>query len=192
MLMGYGSYFYMSTVTGTERLELSQEFFENYFDADLDDLEGAIDYAEKNYSEMFDIPRLAKFAIVPMVFNAHPGHHDDGIWHQHLCSWRTWRHTTFYEEYDWLLNGTSPWLFQYHHAAGYTGYYLDHGVLYNPFSLESHLSIIGAILMHRCSCSSVIYHNVVLFRPLGVCQLCYVILIFHFLSWEKATKQHHG
>lgn len=108
VLVGIGSSFYYSTVKGSERLELSEEFFENYLTADLDNIEGAVEYAEDNYEETFDIPRFAKLAIIPMVFSEQPGHELLGF------GLGLYRHGTvidasdFYNEYDWLMKGTSP------------------------------------------------------------------------------------
>lgn len=184
LLVGIGSYFYMSSVTGTEKLELSEEFFENYFDADLDDLEGAIEYAEKNYSETFDVPRIAKFAIIPMVFSAHPGHHILGFGTNIYAHGAHMEASAFYEEYDWLLNGTSPWLFSI---------YMQLGILGTLWTIIYFITFFyrKPPIYYRRNLNSQFLLFVVIFIMLfysdhwGYANFCYVILIFHFLSWEK-------
>ncbi|MBR5118972.1 MAG: hypothetical protein IK100_10060 [Muribaculaceae bacterium] len=184
LLLGVGSYFYMSTVTGSERLELSEEFFESYFDADLDDLEGAMEYAEKNYSEMFDVPRLAKFAIIPMVFTAHPGHHLLGFGTNIYAHGAHMEATEFYEEYDWLLNGTSPWLFSI---------YMQLGIIGTIWSLAFFLSLFFRKhpIYNKRNLNAQFFLFVVIFVMFfysdhwGYANFCYMALIFHFLSWNK-------
>ncbi len=187
MLIGAGSYFYMSTVSGAERLELSEEFFDTYFNADLDDLEGAIDYAEKNYSEMFDVPRIAKFAIIPMVFSAHPGHHLLGFGTNIYAHGSHMEATDFYEEYDWLLNGTSPWLFSI---------YMQLGIIGSIWSMVFFISLFARKhpIYNKRNLNAQFFLFVVIFIMFfysdhwGYANFCYVVLIFHFLSWEKGKK----
>ncbi len=187
LLVGVGSYFYMSTVSGSERLELSEEFFENYLDADLDDLEGAMDYAEKNYSEMFDIPRFAKFAIIPMVFTAHPGHMMMGFGTNIYAHGAHVDASDFYQEYDWLLNGTSPWLFSIIMQLGVLG------VLWNIVYFIS-LFFRKPPVYNRRDLNAQMFLFVVIIIMLfysdhwGYANFCYMILIFHFLSWKKSDK----
>ncbi|MBR6489512.1 MAG: hypothetical protein IKT03_03160 [Muribaculaceae bacterium] len=108
ILVGIGSTFYFSTVTGSEKFELSQEFFENYLTADLNNIEGAVEYAEKNYEETFDIPRFAKLELVLMVFNEQPGHNLFGFGLSLYRHGKIVEAADFYNEYDWLMKGTSP------------------------------------------------------------------------------------
>lgn len=112
LLVSIGSYFYSSTVDESQgKLKLDPEFFEEYLDADLDDLDKAIDYAEKNYDETFDVPRFAKFAIIPMVFSALPGHNLMGFGLTLFRHGDIVKASDFFNEYDWLLQGTNPQLF---------------------------------------------------------------------------------
>lgn len=109
LLIGVGSFFYSSTVDESQgKLKLDPEFFEEYFDADIEDLESAIEYAERNYDEKFDVPRLAKMSIMPMVFAANPGHNLMGFGISLFKHGDIVEASDFFDEYDWLLNGTNP------------------------------------------------------------------------------------
>ena len=109
LLIGVGSFFYSSTVDESQgKLKLDPEFFEEYFDADIEDLESAIEYAERNYDEKFDVPRLAKMAIMPMVFAANPNHNLMGFGISLFKHGDIVEASDFFDEYDWLLNGTNP------------------------------------------------------------------------------------
>ena len=109
LLIGVGSFFYSSTVDESQgKLKLDPEFFEEYFDADIEDLESAIEYAERNYDEKFDVPRLAKMSIMPMVFVANPGHNLMGFGLSLFKHGDIVEASDFFDEYDWLLNGTNP------------------------------------------------------------------------------------
>ena len=109
LLIGVGSFFYSSTVDESQgKLKLDPEFFEEYFDADIEDLESAIEYAERNYDEKFDVPRLAKMSIMPMVFVANPGHNLMGFGISLFKHGDIVEASDFFDEYDWLLNGTNP------------------------------------------------------------------------------------
>ncbi len=188
LLVGVGSYFYMSTVSGSERLEISEEFFENYFDADLDDLEGAMEYAENNYSEMFDVPRLAKFAIIPMIFTVHPGHHLLGFGTNIYAHGAHMEASEFYQEYDWLLNGTSPWLFSI---------YMQLGIIGTIWSLAFFISLFYRKnpIYRRRNLNAQFFLFVVIFIMFfysdhwGYANFCYIALIFNFLSWEKPSRE---
>jgi len=184
LLVGAGSYFYLSTETGDNRLELSTEFFQNYLDADLDDLEGAMEYAEKNHSEMFDVPRVAKFAIIPLVFNAHPGHTLLGFGTNIYAHGAHMEASTFYKEYDWLLNGTSPWLFSIIMQLGLAGIIWTTIFFVSLFyrkppahksrNLNSQLFLLAIIVL-------MLFYS----DHWGYANFCYIAFTFHFCSWEK-------
>ena len=109
ILVAVGSYFYSSTVNESQgKLRMDAEFFEEYLDADVETIEKAAEYAEKNYEESFDIPRIAKLAIMPMVFSAHPGHDLMGFGLSLYKHGKIVDAADFYNEYDWLMKGTSP------------------------------------------------------------------------------------
>ena len=104
LLIGVGSFFYSSTVDESQgKLKLDPEFFEEYFDADIEDLESAIEYAERNYDEKFDVPRLAKMSIMPMVFVANPGHNLMGFGISLFKHGDIVEASDFFDEYDWLI-----------------------------------------------------------------------------------------
>ena len=85
LLIGIGSFFYSSTVDESQgKLKLDPEFFEEYFDADIEDIESAIEYAERNYDD---------------ATSCQDGHHahgfrcqsrsqHDGVWNKPFQAWR--------------------------------------------------------------------------------------------------------
>ena len=184
LLVGIGASFYYSTVESEGALELNEEFLSNYLDADLDDLEGAIEYAEENYEESFDVPRLAKLSIIPMVFNAHPGHDLFGFGLSLYRHGSVIEASDFYKEYDWLMKGTSPQIMSTFLQLGIVG-----AIWYIIF-FSCLLFIKPALYPHR-------NYNMQLYFILAFVILliyadfwqnpnfCYVMFLFLFLSWEK-------
>lgn len=189
LLVGLGGSFYFATVKGEEKLELNKEYFENYLDADLDNIEAAAEYADKNYSEMFDIPRFAKLAIMPMIFNAHPGHSLMGF------GLSLYKHGTiveasdFYNEYDWLMKGTSPQIMSTVLQLGIVGaiwyivfflcLFLVKPTLYSKrnYNIQAFFLIAFLILL--------------LYADLwSVPSFSFIMFTFFFLSWEKGNDNH--
>lgn len=122
ILVGVGSFFYSSTVDDSQgKLKLDADFFEEYFDADLETIEKAADYAEKNESQSFDIPRVAKLGLMPMIFNENPGHHLLGFGIDIFISGNVVGENDFHREYDWILKGTNPYSFTIYLQLGTIG-----------------------------------------------------------------------
>ena len=184
ILVGVGGTFYFSTATGEGILELNEDFFSNYLDADLDNIEGAVDYAAKYENKGYDIPRLAKIGLLPKVFQENPGHSMMGF------GLSLYKHGTiieaanFYEEYDWLLNGTSPQVMSSLLQLGIIGciwyivffvsLFFNKPAHYKKRNLNMQvffLLVVVILLFYADQWSS----------P----NFCYVMFTFLFLSWEK-------
>lgn len=188
LLVGVGSAFYFSTVTGTERLEFSEDFFENYLTADLDNIEGAAEYADNNYSEQFDMPRFAKLAIMPMIFNAHPGHNLFGFGLSLYKHGSIVDASDFYNEYDWIMKGTSPWLFSVYMQLGILGtvwfvlffisLFYKRPTKYRERNLNSQIFLFLVVII-------MLFYS----DYWGYAHFSYLAFLFLFLSWNKTTSQ---
>ncbi len=184
ILVGIGSSFYYSSVSGEGTLELDKDFFETYLDADLDNIEGAAEYAEKNESEMFDIPRFAKLAIIPKVFEENPGHDMMGF------GLSLYKHGTivdasdFYNEYDWFMKGTSPQIMSSVLQLGIIGI-----IWYCAFFVS--LFFIKPSLYPKRNLNMQLFFLLMVVILLFYADLwqnvnfSYLMLLFLFLSWEK-------
>lgn len=184
ILVGVGASFYYSSVSGEGALEMDKDFFETYLDADLDNIEGAAEYAEKNESEMFDIPRFAKLALIPKVFEENPGHNMLGF------GLSIYKHGTivdasdFYNEYDWLMKGTSPQIMSSILQLGILGiiWYCAFFVclffikpsLYPKRNLNMQVFLLLAVII-------LLFYADLWSNP----NFGFIIFTFIFLSWEK-------
>lgn len=188
VLVGIGGTFYFSTVNGEGTLELSSDFFSNYLDADIDDMQGATEYADKNFDEQFDIPRFAKLAIVPLIFNELPGHDLMGF------GLSLYRHGTvieasdFHHEYEWVLQGTSPQIMSSVLQLGIIGtiwyivffmsLFMVKPSLYPSRNLNMQVFFFLAVVI-------LLFYADFWQNP----NFCYVMLTFHFLSWKKSDDE---
>ena len=189
ILVAVGNYFYSSTVDDTQgKLRIDSEFFEEYLDADLDDLEGAIEYAEKNYDRTLDVPRIAKLSIVPMVFEAHPGHELMGFGISLFKHGKIVEATDFFNEYDWLLKGTNPQIMSTLLQLGIIG-----AIWYIIFFLS--LLLIKPSLYPKRNINMQAFFALAFFILLlyadfwSYLNFCYVLFTFLFLSWEKEAEE---
>ena len=189
ILVAVGSYFYSSTVNESQgKLRLDAEFFEEYLDADLDQLEGAMEYAEKYYEETFDIPRFAKFALLPIVFAAHPGHNMMGFGLSLFKHGAIVGAADFYNEYDWLINGTNPQLLAIILQLGIIGtiWYLLFFIslfyikppLYPKRNINMQAYFLMLVLILLLYADFWSYPN-----------FCFVMFTFLFLSWKKDDEE---
>lgn len=189
ILVAVGSYFYSSTVNESQgKLRLDAEFFEEYLDADLDKLEGAMEYAEKYYEETFDIPRFAKFALLPIVFAAHPGHNTMGFGLSLFKHGAIVGAADFYNEYDWLINGTNPQLLAIILQLGIIGtiWYLLFFIslfyikppLYPKRNINMQAYFLMLVLILLLYADFWSYPN-----------FCFVMFTFLFLSWKKDDEE---
>ncbi len=183
ILVGVGSFFYSSTSQG--KLRFDAEFFEEYLDADVETMEKAAEYAEKNYDEeMFDIPRVAKLAIMPMVFSAHPGHELMGFGLSLYKHGKIVDAADFYNEYDWLMKGTSPQIMSTVLQLGIAGsiWYIAFFIslffirppLYPKRNLNMQAYFLMLVLILLLYADFWSYPN-----------FCFVMFPFLFLSWNK-------
>lgn len=190
ILVGVGSFFYSSTVDESQgKLKLDPEFFEEYLYADLDNIEAAADYADKNYSEQFDMPRVAKLAILPMIFDAHPGHDLFGFGLSLYKHGSVIEASDFYNEYDWVMKGTSPQIMSSVLQLGIVGtiwyivYFLCLFFIKIPlyrvrnYNMQSFFILAFLILLLYADFWS--YAN-----------FCFIMLTFYFLSWKKGDDAH--
>lgn len=187
LMVAIGASFYYSTVESEGALELNEEFLSNYLDADLDDIEGAVEYAEQNYEESFDIPRFAKLAILPMVFSEHPGHNLLGFGLSLYKHGSIIEASDFYNEYDWLMKGTSPQIMSSFLQLGILGsmwyiayllcLYLVRPKLYpkRNYNMQVYFLLAFMILLLYADFWA---------NP----NFCYVMLTFMFMSWNKREE----
>ena len=186
LLVGVGSFFYSSTVNESQgKLRMDAEFFEEYLDADVETMEKAAEYAEKNYDEdMFDIPRIAKLMIMPMVFSAHPGHELMGFGLSLYKHGKIVDAADFYKEYDWLIKGTSPQIMSTVLQLGIAGsiWYIAFFIslffirppLYPKRNLNMQAYFLMLVLILLLYADFWSYPN-----------FCFVMFTFLFLSWNK-------
>ena len=186
ILVAVGSFFYSSTVNESQgKLRMDAEFFEEYLDADVETMEKAAEYAEKNYDEeMFDIPRIAKLMIMPMVFSAHPGHELMGFGLSLYKHGKIVDAADFYNEYDWLMKGTSPQIMSTVLQLGIAGaiWYIAFFIslffirppLYPKRNLNMQAYFLMLVLILLLYADFWSYPN-----------FCFVMFPFLFLSWNK-------
>ena len=185
LLIGIGGFFYSSTVDESQgKLKLDPEFFEEYFDADIEDIESAIEYAERNYDEKFDVPRLAKMAIMPMVFAANPDHNMMGFGISLFKHGDIVETSDFFNEYDWLLNGTNPQLLSIIFQLGIVG-----AIWYIVFFIAQ-MFIKPAICpvrnINMQAYFLLAFLIVMVYSDLwSYANFSYILLSFLFLSWKK-------
>lgn len=185
LLVSIGSYFYSSTVNESQgKLRFDAEFFEEYLDADIETVEKAAEYADKNESKNFDIPRFAKFAIMPMVFSAHPGHELLGFGISLFKHGTVVEASSFYNEYDWLLKGTNPQIFGIALQLGIVGciWYLIFFIslffikpnLYTKRNYNMQAYFLLIVLIQLLYSDYWAHPN-----------FCYIMFTFMMLSWKK-------
>ena len=185
ILVAVGSYFYSSTVNESQgKLRRDAEFFEEYLDADVETIEKAAEYAERNYEESFDIPRIAKLAIMPMVFSAHPGHDLMGFGLSLYKHGNIVYAADFYNESDWFMIGTSPQIMSTVLQLGIAGsiWYIAFFIslffirppLYPKRNLNMQAYFLMLVLILLLYADFWSYPN-----------FCFVMFTFLFLSWNK-------
>lgn len=192
ILVGVGSFFYSSTVDESQgKLKLDPEFFEEYLDADLDQLEKGLEYLEKyENEEEFDIPRFTKLGLMPMVFSAHPGNNILGFGINIYSRGKYIEESDFNKEYDWLLRGTSPHIYSTYMQLGIIGsiwmmtflisLFLIKPKKYPKRDLSSQLFFFIAIIILLLYSDLWINNN-----------FCYIMLTFIMLSWKKSSVPPH-
>ena len=188
ILVAVGSFFYSSTVNESQgKLKLDSEFFEEYLDADIDQLEKGLEYLEKyENEEEFDIPRFTKLGLMPMVFSAHPGNNILGFGINIYSRGKYIEESDFNKEYDWLLRGTSPHIYSTYMQLGIIGsiwmmtflisLFLIKPKKYPKRDLSSQLFFFIAIIILLLYSDLWINNN-----------FCYIMLTFIMLSWKKVV-----
>ena len=183
-LFAVGSFFYSSTVKdSTGKLRFDTEFLDEYLNADLDEMDGTIDYYEKS----LDIPRFAKLAILPLVFEEHPGHNLMGFGLSLYKHGKFIEASDFYNEYDWLLKGTSPQIMSSLLQLGIVG-----SIWYIVFFLS--LFFIKPTLYQKRNINMQSYFVLAFLILLlyadfwANANFSFVMFTFFFLSWKK----HYG
>lgn len=188
LLVSIGSYFYSSTVNESQgKLRMDAEFFEEYLDADIETIDKAVEYAEKNYEETFDVPRLAKLAIMPMIFTEHPGHELMGFGISLYKHGKIVEAADFFNEYDWLLKGTNPQIM---------GIFLQLGIIGTIwfFLLFISLLIIKPKLYTVRNLNMQAYFIMFFLVQLLYSDywqhpnFCFIMFTFLFLSWGKSNN----
>ena len=189
ILVAVGSFFYSSTVNESQgKLKLDVEFFEEYLDADVETIEKAAEYADKNYEESFDIPRIAKLAIMTMVFSENPGHNLMGFGISLYKHGKIVDAADFYNEYDWLMKGTSPQIMSTALQLGIVGaiwyivfflcLFVIKPSLYpaRNYNMQAYFILAFLILLLYADFWS--YPN-----------FCFIMFPFFFLSWRKGKDK---
>ena len=77
---------------------------------DLDYELGAVEYAEQNNDWDYDVPRIAKLAFLPMVFDENPNHLAFGFGVGIYKGGTVLDDNPFVQTYDWLVKGTNPYI----------------------------------------------------------------------------------
>ena len=167
------------------KLKLDSEFFEEYLNADIDKLLKGLEFLEQYEDEAeFDVPRITKLGLMPLVFSENPGHNLMGFGIHIYSRGRFIEDSDFHKEYEWLLQGTSPHIYSTYMQLGIVGsiwmiiflcsifYIKPKGYPYRDLSAQVYFFI--AVISLLLYADMWINNN-----------FCYIMFTFMMLSWRK-------
>lgn len=189
-LLGVGVYFYMNVNKQTAGTDLfSEDFFVEYLLQDIDEAQSSANYGlDTEDSALPDVPRLTKIMFMPYINMEHPGHEMLGYGVGLLKGGSTLEHTDMYNEYDWLIIGTVPMIFNIYIQLGFVGsvwltllfisWFVRRPALYRKRSLNIQLFALAIIL------ALLVYADY--WR-----EMCFSfpIILFFFLSWQEDSAE---
>lgn len=125
-IMGYSTYklTYQGEVPKTdEGIDIfSEDYLVEYVFSDLENAEENVEWGiENNESGVADVPRLTKFLLLPMFEDENPGHVLLGFGVGHFKGGTKLDHSEFFDQYEWYLVGTIPYLIHLYLQLGVLG-----------------------------------------------------------------------
>ncbi len=125
-IMGYSTYklTYQGEVPKTnDGLDIfSEDYLVEYVFSDLENAEENVEWGlENNESGVADVPRLTKFLLLPMFEEENPGHIPLGFGVGHFKGGTKLDHSEFFDQYEWYLVGTTPYLIHIYLQLGVLG-----------------------------------------------------------------------
>lgn len=111
----------LSEATGTASI-FSEEYFMTYMFMDLERAEEDATWnMENTESGLADVPRITKFLLLPMFEEDNPGHVMLGFGLGHFKGGTMMDRSEFYDQYEWYLMGTIPYLIHIYLQIGVVG-----------------------------------------------------------------------
>ena len=125
-ILGYSTYklTYQGDVPRTsDGLNIfSEDYLVEYVFSDLENAEENVEWGlENNESGVADVPRLTKFLLLPMFEEENPGHVLLGFGVGHFKGGTKLDHSEFFDQYEWYLVGTIPYLIHLYLQLGIVG-----------------------------------------------------------------------
>ena len=195
-LLGYTTYqlTYKGDVSNTaDDLDIfSEEYLMEYVLSDVENaeenVEWSLEYDEKGVA---DIGRLTKFLLLPMFEEDNPGHIMFGFGVGHFKGGTKMEHSEFYDQYEWYLMGTIPYLIHIYLQLGVVGVlcfiaflvslFLRHSELYPRRDLNLQIFLIIFIGINLFYAESL--------RDLFFCIIVYGFVALAWLPDDKASGQ---
>lgn len=125
-LLGYTTYqlTYKGDVSKTaDNLDIfSEEYLMEYVLSDVENAEEDVEWSLENDEKgVADLGRLTKFLLLPMFEENNPGHIPLGFGVGHFKGGTKLSHSEFYDQYEWYLIGTIPYLIHIYLQLGVVG-----------------------------------------------------------------------
>lgn len=166
----------------------SIDFLEKYLYADFEESEGNAKYGLENENQLPDIPRVTKIAFLPILLDQEGGSALFGFGVGHFMTGSTFGTTEFYENWDWLIVGTSPMIFLVFVQLGVLGciwitaawasWFFCPAKPYEKRDVNVQLLSLAVII------ATLLYGP--LFRDW---QFCYLMVALLYLSWRKKASE---
>lgn len=100
----------------------SEEYLTEYVLSDVENAEEGVEWSiDNNESGLADIGRVTKFLLLPMFEEDNPGHVPLGFGVGHFKGGTKMDHSEFFEQYEWYLMGTIPYLIHIYLQLGIIG-----------------------------------------------------------------------
>lgn len=166
----------------------SSNFLEQYLYADIDESESNAKYGLETTNSLPDVPRLTKIAFLPILLDQEGGSALFGFGVGHFMTGSIFGTTDFYENWDWLLVGTSPMIFLVFVQLGILGciwitlvwisWFVSHPLLYTKRDTNIQLLILAIIIA------------LLLYGPLfRDWPFCYIVIAILYFSWQKKAPE---
>jgi len=168
----------------------SREYLVEYMIMDIDEAEGDAKWNMENNSDV-DIPRITKFLLLQQIDSREPGHILTGFGVGHFKGGTNFAVSEFYNEFDWYLLGTIPYLIHIYLQLGIAGVvwllcflplvFIRKPKLYRVRDLNLQLYIIITIFM-------VFFYIDVLRQPM----FCMIVFALALACWREGSDEEAG
>lgn len=100
----------------------SEEYLMEYILSDVESAEEGVEWTVDNTETGYaDVPRLTKFLLLPMFEEDNPGHIPFGFGVGHFKGGTKMDYSEFYQQYEWYLMGTIPYIIHIYLQLGAVG-----------------------------------------------------------------------